>query len=102
MNFSLRLPPELHAYLTEISKSEKISMNQYILELIQKDFVEKYTYSEHLKQKRLITDVSEILNKQNHAINELNKWHEIHTNILYELIGIGENDNGKTNKTTEF
>ncbi|WOS97028.1 toxin-antitoxin system HicB family antitoxin [Nosocomiicoccus massiliensis] len=93
MNFLLRLPSELHSYLSEIAKKKDVSMNEYILNLIREDITEEYSNSQKIEQRRVLTDVSRMLNKQNKAINELNIWHEIHANMLKELLGMGESNN---------
>lgn len=68
-------------------------MNEYILNLIREDITEEYSNSQKIEQRRVLTDVSRMLNKQNKAINELNIWHEIHANMLKELLGMGESNN---------
>lgn len=88
MKFLLRLPRELHSYLVQVSNTKEVSMNEYIINLIKEDLSKEQFYSEKLEQKRLLTDINNILNKQNHAINELNKWNEIHANMLYEILGV--------------
>lgn len=93
MNFLLRLPSELHSYLSEIAKKKDVSMNEYILNLIREDITEEYSNSQKIEQRRVLTDISRMLNKQNKAINELNIWHEIHANMLKELLGMGESNN---------
>ena len=46
---------------------------------------EEYSNSQKIEQRRVLTDVSRMLNKQNKAINELNIWHEIHANSRSHL-----------------
>jgi len=92
MKFLLRIPDEVHAYFSVKSKEKNISMNEYFNLILENEMTSQTMYSNQLEIQRLLIELKNILKNQVEVIDENNKWNEIQTNMIYELLGVEEDD----------
>lgn len=92
MKFLLRIPDETHAYFLSKAKEKNISLNQLFNLILENEMASQSMYSNQLETRRLLIDLKEILNNQIEVIDENNKWNEIQTKMIYELLGVDKNE----------
>jgi len=92
MKFLLRIPDETHAYFLSKAKEKNISLNQLFNSILENEMTSQSMYSNQLETKRLLIELKSVLENQINVIDENNKWNEIQTNIIYELLGVDKNE----------
>ena len=84
---NLRMEEEKFLFLEKKAEKLNLSMNEYINKVLDDELISDNYYSVILENKRIHIDLINIIKKQNELINELNTWHEIHANMLKEILG---------------
>lgn len=92
MKFLLRIPDEVHAYFSVKAKEKNLSMNEYFNLILENEMTSQTMYSNQLEIQRLLIELKNILKNQVKVVDENNKWNEIQTNMIYELLGVEENE----------
>jgi len=92
MRLTVRIPDEIHSYILKKCKSKNISMNEYINNLLVEDMNSNSNYANQLEIKRLLIELRSVLENQIKVIDENNKWNEVQTNMIYELLGVDKNE----------
>lgn len=92
MRLTVRIPDEIHSYILKKCKSKNISMNEYINNLLVEDMNSNSNYANQLEIKRLLIELRSVLENQIKVIDENNKWNEVQTNMIYELLGVDINE----------
>lgn len=84
---NLRMSEEKYLFLEKKAEKLDMSLNQFINKVLDDELTSESYFSFYLDNKRVNDDLIEIIKNQNNLLVELNTWHEIHANMLKEILG---------------
>lgn len=84
---NLRMEEEKFLFLEKKAKKLGLSINEFINKVLDDELISENYFSMFIENKRTHNDLINVIKKQNELINELNIWHEIHANMLKEILG---------------